>query len=72
MQVWNYWNHNHIAVPFNGVIPKGEIGINPAYPVEWQFFRGKYENGIIIKDDPLNLKTLPRLVDLKYTFMRNR
>ncbi|MGI5484958.1 hypothetical protein [Streptomyces lavendofoliae] len=32
LEVWNYWNGEGIPTPFNGVIPKGEIGINPAYP----------------------------------------
>ncbi|MFF9818985.1 hypothetical protein [Streptomyces sp. NPDC014006] len=32
LEAWDYWNHEGIATPFNGVIPKGEMGINPAYP----------------------------------------
>ncbi|MFD7908622.1 hypothetical protein ACFV4G_41070 [Kitasatospora sp. NPDC059747] len=32
LQAWAYWNKEGIPTPFNGVSPKGEIGINPAYP----------------------------------------
>ncbi|MFE3991572.1 hypothetical protein ACFXPW_07720 [Streptomyces goshikiensis] len=32
LEAWDYWNTEGIPTPFNGVIPKGEIGINPAYP----------------------------------------
>ncbi|MGW2377416.1 hypothetical protein [Kitasatospora sp. NPDC001683] len=32
LQAWAYWNKEGISTPFNGVSPKGEIGINPAYP----------------------------------------
>ncbi|MEV6326149.1 hypothetical protein [Streptomyces sp. NPDC051909] len=32
LEAWDYWNHEGIPTPVNGVIPKGEIGINPAYP----------------------------------------
>ncbi|MFD4659244.1 hypothetical protein ACFWP2_26840 [Kitasatospora sp. NPDC058444] len=32
MQAWAYWNREGISTPFNGVSPKGEIGINPACP----------------------------------------
>ncbi|MFF3214130.1 hypothetical protein ACFYYB_26075 [Streptomyces sp. NPDC002886] len=32
LEAWDYWNCEGIPTPFNGVIPKGEIGINPAYP----------------------------------------
>lgn len=32
LEAWDYWNTEGIPTPFNGTIPKGEIGINPAYP----------------------------------------
>ncbi|ORT58155.1 hypothetical protein [Streptomyces sp. CB03238] len=32
LEAWDYWNSEGIPAPFNAVIPKGEIGINPAYP----------------------------------------
>lgn len=32
LEAWDYWNNEGIPTPFNGVTPKGEIGINPAYP----------------------------------------
>ncbi|MFI9156556.1 hypothetical protein [Kitasatospora aureofaciens] len=32
LEAWSYWNSERIATPFNGTTPKGEIGINPAYP----------------------------------------
>ncbi|MFJ3793615.1 hypothetical protein [Kitasatospora sp. NPDC090091] len=32
LEAWAYWNTEGIATPFNGTCPKGEIGINPAFP----------------------------------------
>lgn len=32
LEAWNYWNCEGIPTPFNGILPKGEIGINPVYP----------------------------------------
>ncbi|MCF3142175.1 hypothetical protein [Streptomyces platensis] len=32
LEAWDYWNHEGIPTPFNGTLPKGEIGINPVYP----------------------------------------
>ncbi|MBP0451026.1 hypothetical protein J5Y04_15955 [Kitasatospora sp. RG8] len=32
LEAWTYWNTEQIATPFNGTMPKGEIGLNPAYP----------------------------------------
>jgi hypothetical protein len=72
MQAWNYWNQNGIAVTFNGIIPKGEVGINPAFPLAWKFYRGRYENGAVEKLMWLNLAVQPKLVDKKYTFMRSK
>lgn len=32
LEAWDYWNNEGISTPFNGILPKGEIGINPVYP----------------------------------------
>ncbi|MEW1914812.1 hypothetical protein AB0442_41715 [Kitasatospora sp. NPDC085895] len=32
LEAWEYWTSEGIPTPFNGVLPKGEIGINPVYP----------------------------------------
>ncbi len=32
LEAWDFWNKQGIPTPFNGVLPKGEIGINPVYP----------------------------------------
>ncbi len=74
LQVWNYWNHMDISIPFNGVIPKGEIGINPALPdLNYKIYHGKYIDDADFKYiEPmkeLDIKIEPKLVDLRYTNM---
>jgi hypothetical protein len=32
LEAWAYWNSEGIPTPFNGILPKGEIGIHPVYP----------------------------------------
>ncbi|MEU2900100.1 hypothetical protein ABZ690_01730 [Streptomyces sp. NPDC006967] len=32
LEAWDYWNSEGISTPFNGILPKGEIGVNPVYP----------------------------------------
>ncbi|MET8506872.1 hypothetical protein ABZV60_19785 [Streptomyces sp. NPDC004787] len=32
LEAWDYWNSQGIPTPFNGILPKGEIGMNPVYP----------------------------------------
>jgi hypothetical protein len=79
LEVWNYWNKMGIVVPFNGVIPKGEMGINPAYvdKVCYQFYEceGLVESNdfyYVKKGKPLDVQIIPRLVDYKCSFMRAR
>jgi hypothetical protein len=73
LQVWNYWNHMDIVAPFNGTIPKGEVGINPAYPdLKYSIYLGEpTANGIVRPVKELDLRITPRLVDLKFTLMRD-
>lgn len=73
LQVWNYWNHMDIVAPFNGTIPKGEIGVNPAYPdLKYKIYRAELdEHGLLHRAAKLDLTIAPRLVDIKYTLMRN-
>lgn len=78
LQVWNYWNHMDILIPFNGFIPKGETGLNPAWPdLDYKIYSSKtiedasgevyFEPGEV-----LNVSVVPRLVNIKYTTMRSR
>lgn len=77
LQIWNYWNHLGIAIPFNGVIPKGEVGINPAYAdIKYKIYKSRDKildnNCVYIEPGKqLDISIVPRLIDLKYTFMRN-
>ncbi|MFE4175083.1 hypothetical protein ACFRR7_24055 [Streptomyces sp. NPDC056909] len=73
LQAWNYWNHMDIVVPFNGTIPKGEVGINPAYPdLEYRVWLAEQDAaGRLVPTEQLELTIAPRLVDIKYTLMRN-
>ncbi len=73
LQAWNYWNHMDIIAPFNGTMPKGEVGINPAYPdLEYSIYRAvRDETGRVHPVEKLDLTIAPRLVDIKYTLMRN-
>ncbi|MGP3951830.1 hypothetical protein [Streptomyces sp. 7N604] len=73
LQAWNYWNHMDIIAPFNGTIPKGEIGINPAYPdLDYRIWRAEQDDaGHLHPTEQLELTIAPRLVDIKYTLMRN-
>ena len=78
LTVWNYWNHSNIAIPFNGIIPKGEIGINPAFPdLNLEFFETDVhaENNDELYVSPknkINVDFVPRLIDLKFTTLRSK
>ncbi|MGI8310709.1 hypothetical protein [Saccharopolyspora hattusasensis] len=74
LQVWNYWNHMDIVAPFNGTIPKGEVGVNPAYPdLKYSIHRAELgEDGLLHRSGKLHSTIAPRLVDIKYSLMRTR
>jgi len=64
-------------IPFNGITPKGEVGINPAYPdLKYKIYKGnvKKQNGLIFLEpgESQYISVEPRLVELRYTTMRNK
>ncbi|MEU0119305.1 hypothetical protein ABZ137_37915 [Streptomyces bobili] len=72
LRAWNYWNHHQIATPFNGFLPKGEIGVNPAYPAAGctVWLAETCERGLIHPADELDVAFVPRMADLGMTAMR--
>ncbi|WP_240152227.1 hypothetical protein [Streptomyces mobaraensis] len=67
--VYDYWNREEIAAPFNGVLPKGELGLNLAYPrascTAW--VAETCERGLLHPTEQLDLLPVPRLADLRGT-----
>jgi len=77
LDIWNYWNHMNVVVPFNGVFPKGEVGINPAYPdLKYKVFKSKtvFRDNLMLLEliKELKIRIAPRLVDPKFTTLRNK
>lgn len=77
LSVWNYWNKMNIALPFNGPLQKGEIGINPAYQnATYRIFSAKIDNKsddyLVIDKEMFDIEIAPRLIDLRHTAMRSR
>jgi hypothetical protein len=74
LECWNAWNHLDLVLPFNAAMPKGEIGINPAYPnLQARIYtaeRTTTDSLAIL--EPVHAQLAPRLVDLRYTLMRAR
>ncbi len=77
LQIWNYWNHMDVTIPFNGIMPKGEVGINPAHPdIKYKTYIGEAEvkKGFTYVNlgKQIDVVIEPRLVALRYTTMRNK
>ncbi|WP_405012535.1 hypothetical protein [Kitasatospora sp. NBC_01539] len=72
LEAWAYWNTEGIPTPFNGTIPKGEIGINTAYPrashTVWT--AETCERGWLHPIERLDVAFVPRLAELSMTAMR--
>ena len=77
LHVWNYWNSALVMLPHNAILPKGEIGINPAYPyMKYSIFTVNpyQEHGCtyLSKKERVPFKIEPRLVELNNLLMRKR
>jgi len=77
LQVWNYWNHNDIILPYNAVLPKGEVGLNPAYPyLKYRIFKGRVwkekGNSYVTAEKQLEISIEPRLAELDGLLMRKK
>ncbi len=73
-QVWRYWCDANVIFPFNGILPKGEVGLNPLHSgVTHKIYLGKprwIDNVLYVdKGEPLPLKIVPRLLNPKHAFM---
>ena len=62
-----YWNAHGIPAPFNGVIPKGEIGLNMAWPAGARVWTADVSQGLLHPAEQLPLTLVPRLSDLRDT-----
>jgi hypothetical protein len=72
--VWNYWNDNNILLPFNGIMPKGEIGINPAsrrYEYKVYLAKPKRYDGELYfeKGEEINLNIVPKMIHPRHAIM---
>ncbi len=63
-----FWNSQGIPAPFNGVIPKGEIGLNLAWPAGVRVWTAENcQQGLLHPVEELALTLVPRLSDLRDT-----
>ena len=75
LEIWNYWNHHGVVLPYNAILPKGEVGLNPAYPyLKYRIFKGKVwrENNAsyVAPMKQLEITIEPRLAELNMLLMR--
>ncbi|MGW7446654.1 hypothetical protein [Kitasatospora sp. NPDC054795] len=74
LEAWAYWNKEGISTPFNGVSPKGEIGINPAHP-DARFTVWTAESctrGLLHPVEQVTAVPVPRLVPWLVAPLRDR
>ncbi|MFI6182519.1 hypothetical protein ACIA8R_43820 [Nonomuraea sp. NPDC051191] len=62
-----FWTAHGIPAPFNGVIPKGEIGLNMAWPAGARIWTADVNEGVLHPAEELPLTLVPRLSDLRDT-----
>ncbi len=75
--ICNFWNANNVLLPYNSFIPRGEIGINPAYVNEdnISIFSADISNSknLTLKiHEKLSWKIEPKLLDINTTALRDQ
>ncbi|MFM8333306.1 MAG: hypothetical protein ACKN9T_16635 [Candidatus Methylumidiphilus sp.] len=76
-KIWAYWNKKDILFPFNAVVAKGEMGVNPCFSdVELKFYKGnalKLDNldVIVTIGERLQIKMRRELGELRHTLRRS-
>lgn len=75
--IWAYWVKKRIAFPFNGVLPKGEMGINPAMKaLQLRYYEAEVEvegdHVYVRPTTELKLQMKRRLGSLQHSFMRDK
>lgn len=69
--IWNMWNKLDIVCPFNSIVPKGEIGINPRYPdLEYEIYLVKRGSRKIVFEREVKVRLAPKLINPGLTLMR--
>ncbi len=66
--VYAYWNSRRITAPYNGFLPKGEIGVNLATPAPVALWTARTcERGLLHPQEQIDAALHPRLADLHGT-----
>ena len=70
-KLWMFWSKKNIICPYNSIIPKGEVGLNPAYPsLSYSIHKAKLDKNTkkLRICEKLNVQLLPSLTSIeKYT-----
>ncbi|MGW3352644.1 hypothetical protein ACWDA3_55935 [Nonomuraea rubra] len=66
-RVSEFWNAEGIPAPFNEVIPKGEIGLNIAWPAGARVWTADVSQGRLHPTKERTLTLVPRLSNLRDT-----
>ena len=75
LRIWNFWNELGVRVPFNGLIPKGEVGVNPAHTKSEPKIYGstielQNDDVYLRLTEQLPIEVASRLVDPRFVSMR--
>lgn len=77
LQAWNHWNQTEIPIIYNALLPKGETGINAAYPdLEYKVYtvtiQLKDRMLFVEKKTEVDYRLQPRLGEVELLLMRKR
>jgi len=72
-QAWSYWNSQNLSIPFNGILPKGEVGVNPTLQERCKVYQAApyhIDGDLYLQPQKrLDVRIIPELVKPQLTFM---
>jgi hypothetical protein len=72
--IWELWNKENVLFPYNSLVPKGEVGINPNFPhLSYTVYRAEinqYTQEIELKEE-LQVKLAFELINKNLSILRS-
>jgi hypothetical protein len=70
--MWKHWKNEQILMPYNSILPKGEVGINPLFEnLKYKIFKAEFDNksGKVRLVRELNVKLSSSLMNPRKSIM---
>lgn len=71
--IWNLWNQDKVLFPYNSIVPKGEVGINPNFPnLDYSVYEAEVDpiTSEVVLKNKLEIKLAFKLINKNLSLLR--